>query len=128
MKSIFIIILTFAIFLSCSKKKEKVNQVIIENEVIKSKIKPDLDEKIGLKFINDYCEFCNNKLKKQSTITAENWINKNDLLTESFKKSYKDIVETAYKEDPELGLDFDPIFDAQDFPQNGFEFISIEEN
>nr|MBP6315517.1 hypothetical protein [Chitinophagaceae bacterium] len=36
-------------------------------------------------------------------------------------------VENAYKQDPELGLGFDPIFDAQDYPEKGFELVSFDE-
>ena len=64
MKSIFAIILTLVIFLSCNKKAEKVKEEIIQAK--NEEIKPGLDTKIALKFINDYCEFCNNKFKKKN--------------------------------------------------------------
>lgn len=39
----------------------------------------------------------------------------------------KRIIDLAYKQDPELGLDRDPIFDAQDCPDKGFELDSFDE-
>ena len=96
---------------------EKLNKVNIKKE---SKI----DTQVALKFINDYCEFCNQQLKKnKSILSTDVWIAKNNLLSISFKKSYKGLVDAAKKEDPELGLDFDPIFDAQDFPERGIKKI-----
>ncbi len=101
---------------------EKLNEITIKKE---SKI----DTQVALKFINDYCEFCNQQFKKnKSILSTDDWIAKNSLLSISFKKSYKGLVDAAKKEDPELGLDFDPIFDAQDFPENGFELASVDDD
>lgn len=72
---------------------------------------------IALTFINDYVAHCATMPGFNDT---EVWIKNNTLLTERFKKSYFDLLETARKEDPELGLGFDPIVDAQDFPEKGF--------
>lgn len=36
------------------------------------------------------------------------------------------IVE-AERKNPELGLDFDPIINAQDVPDDGFEIVSFDE-
>jgi hypothetical protein len=74
----------------------------------------------ALKFINDYTELCN------SGPIDKTWIERNKLLTENFKKTYSNLFDSANKEDPELGLDFDPIFDAQDFPDKGFELVKCD--
>ena len=34
--------------------------------------------------------------------------------------------DSAYKVEPEVGLDFDPIVDGQDFPDKGFKIKSID--
>lgn len=129
MKSNLLIIITFSlvILISCNKKAENVNENITRPESKLIENKTELDTKVALNFINQYCELCNQQFKKETTATIKIWIEKNDLLTESFKKSYNDIIKNAEKEDPELGLDFDPIFDAQDFPENGFELFSIDD-
>ena len=36
------------------------------------------------------------------------------------------MIEEAFKIEPELGLDFDLIFDAQDYPDEGFELESFD--
>ena len=35
-------------------------------------------------------------------------------------------MEEAYKIEPDLGLDVDPIFDAQDYPDKGFDLESFD--
>lgn len=83
------------------------------------------DFNVALKFINDYTAVC---LSNPDATNMMNWILKNELLTDSFKKSYKNLVDSAKKADPEMGLDFDPIFDAQDFPDKGCELLNCDQN
>lgn len=70
------------------------------------------DFNVALTFINDYAKFC--EPKTPPTIDST-WIERNPLLTDSFKKKYKNIIDSAYIENPEIGLECDPIFSAQDF-------------
>jgi hypothetical protein len=35
-------------------------------------------------------------------------------------------LDSAQKKDPELGLDSDPVFDAQDFPEKGFSILKVD--
>jgi len=83
------------------------------------------DFTIALKFINDYTDYCNNLTDAN---IDSNWIYNNQLLTESFKNRYKALRESAFKQDPELGLDADPIFDAQDYPDKGFVILKSDNN
>jgi hypothetical protein len=78
---------------------------------------------VALAFINEYVKYCDNRKSESGTIK---WIEDNKLLTTEFKKSYKGLVEEARKREPELGLGFDPIFDAQDYPDKGFEFLKFD--
>ncbi|MEA5097662.1 MAG: hypothetical protein VB032_03915, partial [Burkholderiaceae bacterium] len=41
--------------------------------------------------------------------------------------AYKKIIADAFKNDPEMGLGADPIFDAQDYPDQGFKVLSCNE-
>ena len=107
------LLLTFTaiIFFSCNSHTEtatSTNSVETENA---------LDFNVALTFINDYVSFCN---PKSPSANDKNWIRNNSLLSENFKTSYYNLIDSARKADPELGLDFDPIFDAQDFPEKGF--------
>jgi len=75
---------------------------------------------VAIKFINDYVKYCNSDTSRLNSVK---WVESNELTTTEFKQSYKDIIEKASKEDPEMGLGFDPIFDSQDYPEKGFEFL-----
>ena len=73
---------------------------------------------IALTFINSYVNNCN---KKRESIGIIEWVNSNNLTTNCFKTEVKTIIEEAWREDPELGLGFDPIFDSQDYADEGFQ-------
>lgn len=78
---------------------------------------------IALKFINSYVDNCN---KMNASIGVLEWVNSNSLASNRFKAELKKIVEEAHKGDPEMGLEADPIFDAQDYPDKGFELESFD--
>ena len=77
----------------------------------------------ALTFINDYVGYCENRHSESETTK---WIEDNSLLTSEFKKTYRELIEAARKREPELGLGFDPIFDAQDYPEEGFEVVKFD--
>jgi hypothetical protein len=76
------------------------------------------DTSVALAFINSYVQYVLSESKPKPSTTT--WIQNNTLLTASFKQQYQSIVKEATKNDPEIGLDADPILDAQDLPQEGF--------
>jgi hypothetical protein len=78
---------------------------------------------IALTFINSYIDNCNRM--KESTGIIE-WVHSNHLTTNRFKTEVKTMVEKTFKTNPEIGLDADPIFDAQDYPDEGFELESFD--
>ena len=73
----------------------------------------------GLKFINNYV-----KKSVAENIETEKYIASSKLVSKAFKTNFEKLMKEAYKNDPEMGLGFDPIFDAQDFPEKGFELES----
>lgn len=79
----------------------------------------------ALNFINGYVE---NSNEMNQSIGVLEWVNSNSLTTDSFKTELKKLINEAYRQDPELGLGTDPIFDAQDNPSEGFELASFDEN
>ena len=79
-------------------------------------------------FMAEYIRYNNDVLNQKTTQTAAQWIQHNENVTGDFKKSYQELVARAEKQDPELGLDFDPILNAQDYPEQGFEIAQCEEN
>lgn len=89
----------------------------IENSV-------EAQKSVALKFINSYVENANLMGK---AIETRKWVAQNTLVTESFKKVVTEMIDEAEKDDPELGLGFDPIFDAQDYPEEGFQVEQMDE-
>ncbi len=94
------------------------SQLSEENKNGKETIKDNSPENTALTFINSYIEDCN-KMKK--SVGYLSFVKSSTLTTNSFKTELQKIVDDAEKEDPEMGLDFDPIIDGQDYPDEGFE-------
>lgn len=107
MKKLFTLLLAAALF-SC------------ETSVETSQEKSSLDPQVALDVLNDYVKSCND-LKD-----PEKWVENQPLLTKEFKNDYKNLIKEAYAADPEMGLGFDPIFDAQDYSEKGYELSSFD--
>ena len=79
----------------------------------------------ALRFINEYVANCN---KMKNAIGIAEWGNSNNLATENFKTELTRIVTEANENNLDSGLDFDPIFDGQDYPEKGFDLESIDKS
>lgn len=79
---------------------------------------------VALSFINSYADNCN---RMKEALAADDWARSNKISTTNFKKEVKRILEEAEKEEPGIGLGFDPIFDAQDYDDE-FELQSFDTN
>ena len=77
----------------------------------------------ALEFINGYIDDLN---KREDQIDLVEWANSNKLVTAEFKKDLSRIIDEANREDPDWGLGYDPILDAQDYPESGFEIESFD--
>lgn len=97
--------------LSCNNSKEEKN-----NEL-------KYDVIVGLIFTNSYIKI-NNDIVNQDNITQ--WINNSPYASEDFKAEYNRLLKEAYKNDPEMGLGFDSVLDAQDYPEEGLELESSD--
>ena len=53
------------------------------------------------------------------------WIASNTFLSDGFKTTLQKKIKDARKQDPELGLDVDPILNAQDYPRKGYHAKEI---
>lgn len=123
-KLIFLISMSFCI-ISCNQNSgNKSPETLGENtaESRDSLTVGDLD--FVLEFINGYVN--SRKVDEEDYIDIADWVNSNKLVTEAFKKDLSRIVDQAYRENPEIGLEYDPIFNAQDFPDEGFELLSLD--
>ena len=118
MKSIYLLMFVLIGF-SCNSQTS--NKQKIKSDLKDAKLIPD--STVALNFINAYADHCSPGSKSSHDT---NWIEKNPLLTDNFKTTYENILDSAKKADPEMGLDFDPIFNAQDFPDKGFEIVKCD--
>jgi hypothetical protein len=115
-------ILTIIILISCGRKEKDNNVLSTETQQQTVSQKADKVDN-ALNFINSYVENFN----KADRVVVTDWVNSNNLTTKDFKTELKNILDEAYKKEPEIGLDFDPILDAQDYPDKGFELESFDE-
>ncbi len=118
------LILVTILLISC-QHSNKTNNNPGTSTTQESHSKTETKTNNALKFINAYTE---NSNKMNKAIGIVEWVNSNKLSTKAFKAELKTIVDEAHKQDPELGLEADPIFDAQDFPDKGFELESFDSN
>ena len=81
----------------------------------------------AVRFMNEYKQYADDVMHNKTKEVAGRWIQRNTKITRSFKNSYKKIVRDAQKAEPEMGLGFDPVFDAQDYPDRGFKMLTCDE-
>jgi hypothetical protein len=73
------------------------------------------DASVAVKFMDSYMKFWQDRKDG-----VDDWIKNNALLSEKFKLSYKKFIDSS------PGLNFDPIFDAQDSPDKGFKILKAD--
>lgn len=69
---------------------------------------------VALKFINDYTSYYNSP---NSTLSVTEWVGMRLDVTNSFREELQNVLQEAYSNEPEFGLGFDPIVNAQDLPE-----------
>ena len=117
-KLIFLISLSFCIISCTQNPGDKTSETKESKDSLTS---GDLD--FALEFINGYIDNLN---KGEDQIDMLDWANSNKLVTPEFKKDLLRIIDEANREDPDWGLGYDPILNAQDYPQSGFEIVSFD--
>ena len=124
MKIIYALLIPI-VLCSCntSSKNEVKNNKPIENNQSKT-AETKTDYTIAVNFMNNYVDYISDTIGK---ISDDEFIKKNKFVTQQFKDRYKTIIDSANKAEPEVGLDFDPIIDGQDYPDKGFKIKSIDE-
>ena len=78
---------------------------------------------VALNFIRDYVEYC---LHPEPETGLTTWVEQRNDVTTHFKDELNTILREAIENDPEMGLGFDPILNAQDCPEKGFEIFSCD--
>lgn len=113
---IFIAVCWFA----CKPKVSQENLVTNDSAHVVAAELINPDSSIALKFINTYIE----NLEGEAVELSE-WVNNNPLVTQTFKDELHALVTQATDLEGN-GLDYDPILNAQDYPEEGFELKSID--
>lgn len=144
MRKTFYVAIVLLSCISCMDKKEEDNSLKLQNlpevenpsePLLETKLRKQTSQldkndqtsggQVALKFINDYVINCN---KEDYQIETAEWVNANPLASKEFKLAVTRMIEDAYKLEPDYGLGFDPIFDAQDYPSDGFVLDSFDAN
>ncbi|WP_281616482.1 hypothetical protein [Flammeovirga sp. SubArs3] len=131
MRYILLLLLSFSILsFSHVKYEEDISENInyrvsieVTNRIFSSNLEIiNTPSDIAVKFINDYVENCNSKERDE----IMSWINNYPKVSQTFKEELEELILEAEKNAPEIGLDFDPIFDAQDYPDDGFKLSNFD--
>lgn len=112
-KSIFFLLILSLV--SCSNTNEQ-TLPFSQNNPLNNTVDPE----VASEFVNQY-------VNRDYSIDLENWANSSDLTSESFKQELSKIMTKAWEENPEYGLGFDPIINAQDSPEEGYELESYDQ-
>jgi hypothetical protein len=107
MKYIFIFTL-FLLLNACGPHSKQNNSNTAINE---SK------DSIAVRVFNDYLFKCNRMF---DPIPASEWLKNNSYFTDKYKEKILKEIDDSQAVDPEMGLEVDPIFKTQDFPDMGF--------
>ena len=82
--------------------------------------KEDVEKVVESFYARYYREYLGKPAKGGADKNLLRWVNANPFVSDDFKKALRKAVVDARKEDPEMGLDYDPILDAQDYPEKGY--------
>lgn len=110
MKNIQLIVVLL-VFTSCSEAVNNESSGEINNS--------HFPDSVALNFINEYVSFSNN-IHFDHDINE--WVKNNPNVTDDFKQEAKSFTMASSRD---TGLDFDPIFNAQDYPEEGFEIKEV---
>ena len=137
MKIIYYIFIVL-FFTVCTSSPKNETEVLEENQTVvqsKTEEQPELmppnvnkpvihsDSLVAIKFINSYVDNLN---RMKDAVEISVWVDSSQLVTRDFKKGLHEILRKAYQNEPEYGLGFDPILDAPDYPDEGFELVSYD--
>lgn len=88
-----------------------------------------MNPEVALNFINQYTGMLETHFPALDEAPGIlDWVKAHPDASMDFKHALKDLLDEAEKEAPGFGLGFDPILDAQDFPDDGFVLHDISED
>ncbi|HUH29528.1 hypothetical protein [Gelidibacter sp.] len=126
MKYILTLIIAIS-FLACQSVKKNPSEapeLVLPNtdlyEPLESEAASDDENyQAALDFINSYIESIDH-------LEILEFAKNSPLATDQLKSELEKIVILAWEENPRIGLLADPLFDAQDYPPNGFELHEFD--
>lgn len=126
MRTLLLLVLIFGFFNCESNKKVKTNEVetqIRDNDLYEPTAteSASIEEnyQVGVDFLNNYIESMEN-------LEILEFVKNSELASEDLKNALEDLVIKSWEENPKIGLLFNPLFDAQDYPSEGVEKYSFD--
>lgn len=112
--------------LSCQSNKKKTIEAP-EFEFETSDLYEPLESEASIEDENYQAalDFLNAYIENNHSLEILEFVKKSPLVTQDFKNELEKIIIKAWEEDPQVGLGFDPLFDAQDYPDKGVELHSF---
>lgn len=105
-----LILISLALVINCKQTTKQAEVANILNIV-------SIENNPAVTFINKYVLYINNNPFKKDLI---NWVEKLNLTTKNFNNNLEIILQDD--------IDFDPIFNAQDYPDKGFKLINFNQS
>jgi hypothetical protein len=119
MKIVTLIFIATFLF-SCQKKASQQENASNRSTHLPATDPQDIPDSVALIFINAYIE----NLEGEAIELTE-WVDNNPLVT----KTFRDELHKLFDQETDLeggGLDYDPILNAQDYPEEGFELKNMD--
>lgn len=106
--------------LACNFSKTKTSNAV-EVEIVNTDLYEPLESEASSNDQNYQAalDFLNAYIEKKDELEILEFVKTSPLATENLKNELEDIVILAWEENPKIGLTFDPLFDAQDYPAEG---------
>lgn len=130
------IILIFSVLtlLSCSSENKSTYSAPEQSETIQSKneeveqvpeepTEVEINPQVAVNFVNSYIDSLE---KEKDHFEIRKWARNSALTTEDFNEKLDSMITDALKTEPEYGLGFDPILNAQDYPDRGFRLLTFD--
>lgn len=107
---------------ACNFNKKEVSTSSNTAKIPTLTLNKTIDVKNALTFINEYVSHVN----KLEPIDPKTYADSSSLTTQAFKTELSRILTEANKQDSIVGLDFDPIVNAQFTPEQGFKVEHVD--
>lgn len=126
MKSILILVFSVSL-LACQSDRKKSTDVL-DAELPNTDLYEPLDTEASSDDENYQAalDFLNLYIENMHTLEILEYVNGSPLATESLKSELERILIEAWEANPKVGLEFDPLFDAQDYPHEGVELADFD--